>query len=139
VLSVIGPDADDLQDLKGLAKRSPFLAVCMTLFFLALAGLPPSMAGLMGKVYLFTGALSAGFYGLAIIAVLNSALACAYYFRVPAAMLFQPPTSTDVVRVSVFSTFALTFCVASVIGIGIFPEPLIALCESVAGIARQYL
>lgn len=139
VLSVIGPDADDLQDLKGLVKRSPFLAVCMTLFFLALAGLPPSMAGLMGKVYLFTGALSAGFYGLAIIAVLNSALACAYYFRVPAAILFQPAASTDAVRVSVFSTFALTFCVAAVVGIGVFPEPLIALCESVAGVARQYI
>lgn len=138
VLSVLGPDADDLDDLKGLGKRSPFLAICMTLFFLALAGLPPSMAGLMGKVFLFTGALSAGFYGLAIIAVLNSALACAYYFRVPAAMLFQPATSSEGVKVSAFSTFALTFCVAAVIGIGLFPEPLVAMCESVAGIARQY-
>ena len=134
VLSVLGPDADDVQDLKGLVKRSPFLAVCMSLFFLALAGLPPSMAGLMGKVYLFSGALSTGFYGLAIIAVLNSALACAYYFRVPAAMLFQAPTIAEPVRVSVFSTFALTFCVAAVVGIGVFPEPLVAVCRTVAGI-----
>ena len=134
VLSVLGPDADDVQDLKGLVKRSPFLAVSMSLFFLALAGLPPSMAGLMGKVYLFSGALSTGFYGLAIIAVLNSALACAYYFRVPAAMLFQAPASPEPVRVSVFSTFALTFCVAAVVGIGVFPEPLVAVCQTVAGI-----
>jgi len=135
VLSVLGPDADDLQDLKGLVKRSPFLAISMTLFFLALAGLPPSMAGLMGKVYLFSGALSSGFYGLAIIAVLNSALACAYYFRVPAAMLFQAPVNEEPVRVSLFSTFALTFCVAAVVGIGLFPEPLVAVCEAVAGVA----
>jgi NADH-quinone oxidoreductase subunit N len=66
VLSAIGPDADSIDDLKGLGKRSPFLAVCMTLFFLALAGLPPSLAGLMGKVYLFSSALSAEFFGLAI-------------------------------------------------------------------------
>jgi len=132
VLSVLGPDTDDLQDLKGLIKRSPFLAISMSLFFLALAGLPPSMAGLMGKIYLFSGALSSGFYGLAIIAVLNSALACAYYFRVPAAMLFQAPVSTEPVKVSLFSTFALTFCAAAVVGIGLFPEPLVAVCEVVA-------
>jgi NADH-quinone oxidoreductase subunit N len=134
VLSVIGPDADSVDDLKGLVKRSPFLALSMTLFFLALAGLPPSMAGLMGKVYLFTGALSSKFYGLAIIAVLNSALACAYYFRVPAAMLFQAPPTTEPVKVSVFSTFALTFCVATVVGIGLYPEPLVEVCEAVAAV-----
>ncbi|NBP58258.1 hypothetical protein EBU71_17360 [bacterium] len=49
VLSVMGPDVDDVQDLRGLSKRSPFLALAMTLFFLGLAGLPPSLAGLMGK------------------------------------------------------------------------------------------
>ena len=135
VLSVLGPDADSVDDLKGLVKRSPFLAISMTLFFLALAGLPPSMAGLMGKVYLFTGALSSKFYGLAIIAVLNSALACAYYFRVPTAMLFQAPSSVEPVKVSVFSTFALSFCVAAVVGLGIYPEPLVALCEAVASVA----
>jgi NADH-quinone oxidoreductase subunit N len=137
VLSVLGPDADSVDDLKGLVKRSPFLALSMTLFFLALAGLPPSMAGLMGKVYLFTGALSSKFYGLAIIAVLNSALACAYYFRVPTAMLFQAPSSVEPVKVSVFSTFALTFCVAAVVGLGLYPEPLVALCEAVASVATR--
>jgi NADH-quinone oxidoreductase subunit N len=137
VLSVLGPDADSVDDLKGLVKRSPFLAISMTLFFLALAGLPPSMAGLMGKVYLFTGALSAKFYGLAIIAVLNSALACAYYFRVPAAMLFQAPPTTEPVKVSVFSTFALTFCVGAVVGIGIYPEPLVEVCEAVAAVVGR--
>lgn len=131
VLSIVGPDADDIDDLKGLVKRSPYLAIAMTLFFLALAGLPPSMAGLMGKVYLLSGALSSKFYGLAIIAVLNSALACAYYFRVPAAMLFAAPTSSERVSVSPFSSFALAFCVAAVVGIGVFPDPLIALCEAI--------
>jgi NADH-quinone oxidoreductase subunit N len=137
VLSVIGPDADDIEDLRGLGKRNPFLALSMCLCFLGLAGLPPGMAGLMGKVYLFSGAISSKFYGLAIIAVLNSALACAYYFRVPAAMFFQPPRDESAVVVSPLSAFALGVCVAAVVGIGVFPEPLVAVCSEVAAVAAR--
>lgn len=132
VLSALGPDVDDVRDLKGLVKRSPFLAICMTLFFLALAGLPPSLAGLMGKVYLFSGALSSGCYGLAIIAVLNSALACAYYFRVPAAMLFQPSAQESRVSVRPLAVVSIGACALAVVFLGAFPEPLLKAVESVA-------
>jgi NADH-quinone oxidoreductase subunit N len=104
----------------------------MTLFFLALAGLPPSLAGLMGKVYLFSGALSSGCYGLAVIAVLNSALACAYYFRVPAAMLFQPSAQESRVSVSPFAVLSIGVCALAVVLLGAFPEPLLVAVESVA-------
>lgn len=132
VLSVLGPDADDVGDLKGLMKRSPLLATCMVLFFLGMAGLPPSMAGLMGKIYLLTGALSAKMYGLAIIGVINSAVACAYYFRVPVAILFQPASSSNQVTVSPASCFALSLCAAAVVGIGLFPEQLLVVANGVA-------
>jgi NADH-quinone oxidoreductase subunit N len=134
VLSAIGPDTDDLQDLKGLVKRSPFLAICMTLFFLGLAGLPPSLAGLIGKVYLFSGALASGCYGLAIVAVLNSALACAYYFRVPAAMLFQPAASELRVSVSPQAVVSIAVCAIAVVGLGLYPEPLLKAVEAVAAV-----
>ncbi len=134
VLSAVGPDADDLQDLKGLVKRSPFLAICMTLFFLGLAGLPPSLAGLMGKVYLFSGALASGCYGLAIVAVLNSALACAYYFRVPAAMLFQPPATEIRVSVTPQAVVSIAVCAIAVVGLGVYPEPLLKAVEAVAAV-----
>lgn len=132
VLSTLGPDVDDVRDLRGLIKRSPFLAICMTLFFLALAGLPPSLAGLMGKVYLFSGALGSGCYGLAIIAVLNSALACAYYFRVPAAMLFQPAAQESRVSVSPLAMLSIGVCAFAVVLLGTFPEPLLRAVETVA-------
>jgi NADH-quinone oxidoreductase subunit N len=126
VLSVMGPDVDDVKDLKGLGKRSPFLALSMTVLFLALAGLPPGLAGLMGKVYLFSAALSAKFYGLAIIAALNSALACAYYFRVPMAIYFQEAESHSPVPVPFPAFVALGVCVVAVVFLGVFPEPLLA-------------
>ena len=50
---------DDLKNFAGLAVRSPFLAACMSIFLLSLAGLPP-LAGFFGKFYLFSVALRAG-------------------------------------------------------------------------------
>lgn len=132
VLSAVGPDADDLNDLRGLSKRSPFLAVTMALFFLALAGLPPSLAGLMGKVFLFSSALSAEFYGLAIIAALNSALACAYYFRVPMAMFFQSSEERGTIRVSYGAYIAISVCAIAVVALGALPEHVLATARSAA-------
>ena len=132
VLSAVGPDADDLGDVRGLIKRSPFLATCMTLFFLALAGLPPSLAGLMGKVFLFSAALSVDLQGLAIIAGLNSALACAYYFRVPMAMLFQSGTEQGRLAVSYPTIISIGVCALAVVALGLFPEPILGVARSAA-------
>lgn len=142
VLSALGPDVDDIRELKGLGKRSPFLAACMTLFFLALAGLPPGLAGLMGKVYLFSSALSAEFYGLAIIAALNSSLACAYYFRVPVAMFFQEGSAAAggdsgakalaPIKLAPQSALAIAVCAAAVVLFGLFPEPLLKVVRVAA-------
>jgi NADH-quinone oxidoreductase subunit N len=129
VLSAVGPDADSIQDLHGLGKRSPFLAVSMTVIFLGLAGLPPGLAGLLGKVYLFQAALSAKFFGLAILGALNSALACAYYFRVPAAIFFQTPSTSDQIRVSFSTVLGVTLCVGAVVLFGVFPDALMTVAS----------
>ncbi len=131
-LSAIGPDVDLIDDLKGLGKRSPFLAVSMTLFFLALAGLPPSLAGLMGKVYLFSSALSAEFFGLAIIAALNSALACAYYFRVPVALISATDSDKEPLRIPLQVRLAITICAVAVVALGLFPEGVLGLVREAA-------
>jgi NADH-quinone oxidoreductase subunit N len=95
----------------------------------------------MGKVYLFSSALSAEFYGLAIIAALNSALACAYYFRVPVAMFFQDEggaagdsaaTSRGEIKVAPEAGLAIALCAAAVVLFGLFPEPLLRLVRSAA-------
>jgi NADH-quinone oxidoreductase subunit N len=130
VLCALGPDADDIKDFKGLASRRPMLAVIMTVLCLALAGLPPGLAGMMGKVYLFSAAVSAKFYGLAIIAALNSALACAYYVRVPMAMYFQKPDDERVVRLPYQAFVGLLVCALAVVVLGIVPEPLLAAVRS---------
>jgi NADH-quinone oxidoreductase subunit N len=138
VISAVGPDADSIQDFHGLGKRSPFLAVSMTVIFLGLAGLPPGLAGLFGKVYLFQAALSTNFFGLAIVGALNSALACAYYFRVPAAMFFQPASKADPIRVPLSTLLGVALCVAAIVLFGVFPDTLMTLAESaVASISER--
>src|SRR5436189_2250159 len=69
---------DELKDFSGLAFRNPFAAFAMLLFMLSLGGIPPT-AGFMGKFWLFSAAIDAQYYGLALIGVLNSAVSLYYY------------------------------------------------------------
>ena len=96
ILRVRGQAAETLQDVAGLLRRSPTLALLMALVMLALMGLPPT-TGFWGKMSLFGSglamsndapdALRGWVIGLVILAGLNSAIGAAYYLRVTAAVL----------------------------------------------------
>jgi NADH:ubiquinone oxidoreductase subunit 2 (subunit N) len=68
-----------------LAGRQPALAALMAVFMFALAGIPP-LAGFFGKLYVFGSAVEAGLTWLAIVGVINSAIAAYYYLRVTVEM-----------------------------------------------------
>lgn len=71
-----------LDDFDGLAESSPVLAICLLVFFISLAGIPP-LAGFFGKFYLFTAALSNGrLLWLVILAVAMNAVSLYYYLIV---------------------------------------------------------
>lgn len=73
------PRSDDISRFNGLGYRSPFLGVVMSLFMLSLAGIPPGMAGLLGKFFIFSAAIRANqsyLTYLTIIGVLSSAIPC---------------------------------------------------------------
>src|SRR5438046_10550116 len=72
---------DELKDFSGLASRNPFAAFAMLLFMLSLGGIPPT-AGFMGKFWLFSAAIDAHYYWLALIGVLNSAVSLYYYIPI---------------------------------------------------------
>ena len=98
LLRVRGRACETLRDVAGLLRRHPALALLMALAMLTLMGLPPT-AGFWGKLTLFGGALAGvatelapveydrWLIALVVIALLNSALAAAYYLRVIAAVL----------------------------------------------------
>lgn len=134
VLALFGGAVETVSDLKGLGRRAPFLGISMTLIFLGLAGLPPSLAGFIGKVYLFTSGISEGFYGLVIVAAINTAIACAYYCRIPYALFLQESDrdATPVEGIGVGATASLAICVLLIVFIGIVPEKLVLYAQEAA-------
>ncbi len=74
-----------VDELKGLASRSPFMAAMLTLFLFSLAGIPPT-AGFFGKFSIFFEAMHQGLIGLLIVGVLNSVISVYYYLRPVVAM-----------------------------------------------------
>ncbi len=117
-----------VSDFNGLAKRSMPAAVVMLLFLLSLAGIPPT-AGFIGKYYLFTAAMKAGYAWLAILAVVMSAVSLFYYFRIASAMFFTEG-STAKLTSSYALTAVLVICAAGTIVIGVAPQPFLSILKS---------
>ena len=101
-----GYAGESVSDFNGLAQRNMPAAIVMLLFLLSLAGIPPT-AGFIGKYYLFTAAMKAGYAWLAVLAVVMSAVSLFYYFRIAAAMFFTEGAATKLK-----SSYALTAVVA---------------------------
>lgn len=80
----------ELDDYKGLARRSPLLAGLLAVLLLSLAGVPP-LAGFLGKLLVFSAALRAGYTGLAILGILTSVVAVYYYLRLVVLAYFHEP------------------------------------------------
>lgn len=99
------------DDFKGLAKERPFLAAMMTIFLFSLAGIP-STIGFIGKFYVFTEAINAGYAGLTVLAVIATIVSVYYYFKLIAVMYFYP-TKQECISVEFndkrVSTYAIAF------------------------------
>ena len=91
--------AEDLDDIAGLAKEHPFAALLFALCLFSLIGMPLTI-GFLGKLYLIEAALAAGHKKLAVIVVINAAIAAAYYLKIIAAMYLREPLYPFAVRAS---------------------------------------
>jgi NADH-quinone oxidoreductase subunit N len=83
---------DQIRDFAGLWNEHPALAALMTIFLLSLGGFPPT-AGFIAKWYVFTAAVNAGYYWLAIIGVLTSVISVFFYLRI-VVMMYMTPSDT---------------------------------------------
>ncbi len=81
ILFIARTDTEEISDLAGLNRRSPWLALFITIGLLSLGGIPPA-AGFFGKFFLFQAAVNANLVGLALIAVTNAIIALYYYLVV---------------------------------------------------------
>jgi NADH-quinone oxidoreductase subunit N len=128
LLETKGYAGESVSDFNGLAQRNMPAAILMLLFLLSLAGLPPT-AGFIGKYYLFTAAMKAGYAWLALLAVLMSAVSLFYYFRIAAAMFFAEGSGAKL-RGSYALTAVAAICGAGTLLIGVLPQPFLAVLKS---------
>lgn len=85
-----GQLVEDIEQLAGLSRSHPLLALAMAVFMFSMAGIPP-LAGFFGKLYVFLAAVESGLIWLAIIGVVTSVIAAYYYLRIVKLMYFDEP------------------------------------------------
>jgi NADH-quinone oxidoreductase subunit N len=125
-----GREAVQLADFGGLASRHPVLALALSIFLLSLIGIPPT-AGFVGKFYLFGAAVKSGYVWLAVIGVLNSAVAAYYYLRLVVFMYMREPEGAPTVLApSLSGGLALVVALWGVVQLGVAPGPLFDLAQA---------
>lgn len=127
---------DDLEAFAGLRQRSPIATVCLMIFLLSLAGIPP-LAGFFGKFYLFSSAL-VGSKGLdllwlVIVAVALSVVSLYYYLLVlKQAFVAEVPTDATPIMCRRSTTVVLILLATAVVVLGCAPNLLLRLLASVS-------
>ena len=128
VVQVIARSGDrrtSIEDYRGIGFESPVLAFSLSLFMLSLLGMPLT-AGFMGKIMVFGTAIDQKFYGLVIVAVLNTAVSAYYYLRLIIVMFFGERTMAwSAPRIPASVAVALVITVLGVLYLGIFPGRVI--------------
>jgi len=126
---------DELNDYAGLWYKRPALAALMTVSLLSLGGLPPT-AGFIAKWYIFNAAVSAGYYGLAIIGVLTSVIAVFFYLRIVVKMyMTEGDASVTPAPIGAVGMTALAIAIIAIFYLGILPTRVLDLAAaSVAAI-----
>ncbi len=127
-----GGFGERVEDLNGLARKSPLLAAGILVVLLALTGIPPT-AGFIGKYYLLAAAVNRGLYVLAVAGALNSVISLFYYFRIGRAMFMEADRPDCVLSVPVTVRAVLLLCVLALLYFGLFPA-LLTNCAALAAL-----
>jgi NADH-quinone oxidoreductase subunit N len=117
--------AEDLDDLAGIAREYPAAALTFTLCLFSLIGMPLTI-GFLAKLYIVQAALNTNHTGLAVIVVINAAIAAAYYLRVVATMYLREPLYPFSVRRALPIRFTAVLCTLCVIAFFFAPSFVIS-------------
>ena len=130
-----------LETFAGLGRREPALGILMVLFLLSLTGIPPT-AGFFAKAYVILAAVEAGGWMnlLAVIAVLNAAVAAFYYLRVVVYMYMREPQGEPApVGHGALLRLGLAITAVMTVTLGLFPGPFIASVGEAAQSIASFL
>ncbi|HEY9109692.1 MAG TPA: proton-conducting transporter membrane subunit, partial [Roseateles sp.] len=131
LLSRQGHEAEEIKDLAGLAKRSPWFALVMTMFMISLAGVPPTV-GFYAKLAVLQALVATdlpSYLWMAGFAVVVSLIGAFYYLRVIKVMWFDAPTDAAPLVAPGDVRFVMTLNGAAVLVFGLLPGGLLELCK----------
>jgi len=122
-----GRALEGVEDLAGLGRSDPAMALAMTVFMFSMAGIPP-LAGFFGKLYVFLAAVQGGYWTLAVVGVLTSAISAYYYLRIIKVMYFDTGVALDPRPVSLSVVLAGTGLFT--VFFFAFPAPFLAAAQA---------
>ncbi|WP_457639891.1 NADH-quinone oxidoreductase subunit N [Persephonella sp.] len=109
-----------INDFRGLAKRSPVMALFMLIFMFSMLGIPPTV-GFFGKLGVFVALIGSDVWWLAVVLVVMSIISAGYYLRVVIYMYMHEPVSKARFNFSMGEAFTLAFMAVFVLILGIYP------------------
>lgn len=120
-LSTEAEQGSPLATYRGLGRRRPLLATAMTLFMLALAGLPPT-AGFLGKILLLSAGVASGYAWLAVVLIVGTAISLYAYGKVVRAMWEREPrAAAEAKPFAPLAWISLAFCFVGLIAMTFYP------------------
>jgi len=129
VLARSGFEAEEIDDFKGLAKRSPAYAALMSVLMFSLAGVPPMM-GFAAKFAVLQSVLATGAVWLTVFAVMFSLVGAFYYIRIVKVMWFDEASDNTPLVVHGDKGLVLALNGVAVVVLGMIPGPLLNACMS---------
>lgn len=125
----------ELSLLAGLSRRSPWLGAALLVFLLSLAGIP-FVVGFWAKLFVFLAAWRAGLGVLVAIGVVVAVVGLFYYLSVARSTFMAAGESSAPVRAGRSIQAAIAVCLAAVVGLGLYPRPLL---EEAAKAANSFM
>ncbi len=122
-----GFEADNLDDYKGLNKRSPWFAAIMMMLMFSMAGVP-FFIGFFAKFSVLQAVVAADYLWLAIVAILFSLIGAFYYLRVVKLMYFDAPADETPISAGLDMRLLISVNGLAVAVLGVFPQVLMSLC-----------
>jgi len=120
-----GQMVENIEDLSGLSRTNPALALVFSIFMFSMAGIPP-LAGFFGKFYVFMAAVESDLIGLAIIGVLTSVVGAFYYIKIVKVIYFDKPKEPLDKPIGIELTVALVITGLITSLFFAYPSPLLA-------------
>ncbi len=129
LLSRAGYEAENLEDFKGLNKRSPWFAAMMLIMMFSMAGIP-FFIGFFAKFAVLLAAIKAGYTAVAVVAVMFSLVGAFFYLRIVKLMYFDTPVDSAPIAAGLDLRVLLSLNGLAVAGLGLFPDALMMACTT---------